>query len=664
MKKMYSNLTTFQKDYQYDLSDKESILGEGSYGVVVEAYDHDNNKKVALKIGKDLMHEFNAAKNLSHRNIAKYESCYSIIDSSVGLKDYAIMQLYPEGNLSELLKKVKLNPTQLKDISRGILEGLQYLHSNNRIHRDFKPTNILVTKLPNGSYRPLIADFGLTKVIGENDYIENTTVELSDGRGTASYKPPEQIVGENARYNLDLWAFGVILYEMILGERPFKMGENGSENSRMKILFDQIKSVQIPEQINSIQEPYQSIIRRCLVKDINERVRKEEELLDLLDEIPQILAKAKSSFDNEEHDNSKSFYESVLNLRQNNEEALQGLEKIKNLIPNTMSSIISLLEDEAKRFFNLGKWDLAMAKYVDILAKDNKNKIAQQGIKDCLTEIEKNEGGEKKTDDKISENGKESKYSFRSKDRVRLRSKVDVAQSPTLPIILKWGIAVAVFIGLLFLFKSLFVNDKDICDNLPYVAQKEITINCGGKTYNLLKGDSLVIVNDVVRHIQNLNTHERQSITDNEQNRNDDFYVIKRRGEVKIGVQSDASPLNYIDNGRRKGLDYDLAKLIFSQSEFGLTNSMAIDADHQVEDYEEIPKMLSSKNSRGEYEIDIVMGGLTFNDGDDPNVVYTIPYLDNFGYCLVSKKNDNEMVPKNGTLFCIINARNGKSQRS
>jgi formylglycine-generating enzyme required for sulfatase activity len=283
MAKQYSSLADFQKDYQYDLSDEKSFLGEGTYGQVIKAYDDTNHRFVALKIGKDLMTEFEVAKNLEHRNIAKYEACHRIPDKNTGVKDYAIMQLYPEGNLSQLLKNKTLSIEQKKEIARGILEGLKYLHSQGRIHRDLKPANILIVKKQN-EYIPLISDFGLTKVVKENDYVDGSDVELSDGRGTASYKAPEQIEGDKAHFNLDLWAFGVILYEMLLGERPFTTGKTGNESQRFNELLRQIKEVAIPEKISTIQQPYQAIVRNCLVKDIHKRVRRADELIEMLGE--------------------------------------------------------------------------------------------------------------------------------------------------------------------------------------------------------------------------------------------------------------------------------------------------------------------------------------------------------------------------------------------
>jgi ABC-type amino acid transport substrate-binding protein len=120
---------------------------------------------------------------------------------------------------------------------------------------------------------------------------------------------------------------------------------------------------------------------------------------------------------------------------------------------------------------------------------------------------------------------------------------------------------------------------------------------------------------------------------------NDDFYTIKKNQKVKIGIQSLSPPFNYIENGKRTGFDYDFAKMIFSQTEFGLTNNDAIDADHEVLLYEDIPGMLSKKNARGGNDVDIIMGALSFEETDTPEIIYTIPYVENFGYCLVTKKN-------------------------
>ncbi len=140
------------------------------------------------------------------------------------------------------------------------------------------------------------------------------------------------------------------------------------------------------------------------------------------------------------------------------------------------------------------------------------------------------------------------------------------------------------------------------------------------------------IVNDSTNLIENAESEKSY-------NDNDDFFSIIKNEKVKIGIQSLSPPFNYIENGIRTGFDYDFAKMIFSQTEFGLTKSDAVDADHEVLYYDEIPGMLAKKNARGVNEVDIIMGAMSYEEADTPGVIYTIPYVENFGYCLVTKKN-------------------------
>lgn len=180
------------------------------------------------------------------------------------------------------------------------------------------------------------------------------------------------------------------------------------------------------------------------------------------------------------------------------------------------------------------------------------------------------------------------------------------------------------------------------CSNTLYVLKPQAESK--GKTLKIILG--VVALIGLFLLIKNSfdnskGSEEKLSVIDkpNAENKNDDYFKIIQNGKVNIGVQALSAPLNYIENGKQKGLDYDLARLIFSQTEFGFTNNTSIEADHLVKDYADIPSLLSKKTTRGNFEVDIIMGGLTFTDDDDPNVVYTIPYMEDFGYCLVAKKS-------------------------
>ncbi len=265
-------------------------LGSGTYGKVIKVEDQVDTDWVAIKISecrhddaKSLKAEVELAQKVPrHTNIARYDACYRL-QTEMGLSDFAIMKYYAEGNLADLMKSRCLSDAELRELVRGILEGLKLLHRQRIVHRDFKPANILISRDNRGRLVPKIADFGLSKFVAE-DEIDSSDFDLSDGRGTPAYKAPEQITGGTVSFNLDLWAFGVILYEMVTGEKPFSGGTQSSEPTQRREMENKIASVQLPDRLNTIAEPFQTMIRRCLVKDIRERVRKPEDLLALLDQ--------------------------------------------------------------------------------------------------------------------------------------------------------------------------------------------------------------------------------------------------------------------------------------------------------------------------------------------------------------------------------------------
>jgi len=289
---MSSDFTTFQefrKRYPIQFAEKGAWLGSGTYGKVFKVEDQVETEWVAVKISeyrrndaKSLRAEVELAQKVPrHANIARYDACYRL-ETDTGVSDFAIMKYYADGNLADLLKHQKLSDKELRDIVTGTLEGLKHLHQQRIVHRDFKPANILISRGFDGRYVPKIADFGLSKLVSQ-DEIDSSDFDLSDGRGTPSYKAPEQIEGGRVSFNLDLWAFGVILYEMLTGEKPFSVGTHSSEPTLRREIERKIITAQLPERLFSLPEPYQSMVRRCLVKDIHKRVRKAEELLTMLD---------------------------------------------------------------------------------------------------------------------------------------------------------------------------------------------------------------------------------------------------------------------------------------------------------------------------------------------------------------------------------------------
>lgn len=279
----YNNFSEFSADYSYDeISDK---LGEGGFATVYKADDLLRSRKVAIKVAKvpknekySLMHEYEIVKTLPvHKNIVYYESCYRFKLHGLGNYDFAVMDYYQEGNFDEFMNKRKLMPDEFSTIVEDILLGIEFLHQNKIIHRDIKPANILITTQKE-KYVSKIADFGLGKI---KKSIDESFTENSIVGGTLNYAAPEQILGRKVKPNIDLWSFGVLLYKMCTEEVPFNVADTNTTDRREE-LTRKIIQVELPSSVNQIEEPYQTIIQRCLVSDAEKRAKTASELISIL----------------------------------------------------------------------------------------------------------------------------------------------------------------------------------------------------------------------------------------------------------------------------------------------------------------------------------------------------------------------------------------------
>jgi ABC-type amino acid transport substrate-binding protein len=118
------------------------------------------------------------------------------------------------------------------------------------------------------------------------------------------------------------------------------------------------------------------------------------------------------------------------------------------------------------------------------------------------------------------------------------------------------------------------------------------------------------------------------------------YQDIVDKGAVRVSVQSPAKPFYYVENGKPQGFNYDFLKVLFAQGEFTQKHpQIAIDTDHPVDTYPDVPAALLKTDNRGNPQVDIAIDGLTFSDEDLPGVVYSIPYVDDFGYALIAPKS-------------------------
>jgi serine/threonine protein kinase/formylglycine-generating enzyme required for sulfatase activity len=280
-----------QKDFfeRYEIDIKSGRLGGGAFGTVYKAYDHLRDEWKAVKIaevkfidGKEfsLISEFNASQAIPlHKNIAHYESVFQF-QMTNGVFDYAIMQYYPEGNLKQLLNSKTLQLDEKFGLVNGLLQGITFLHKNSIIHRDIKPSNILISIDTRNQYVPKIADFGLSKNISDADF---SNITNSFGGGTLDYSSPEQLFGHPLRPNSDLWSFGVIVYEIFMGKKPFESDDiNSNPEAKRRMVYQNIIQAILPANVDQCPHPYNDVIRLCLIKDATKRVKKGDDIIAFL----------------------------------------------------------------------------------------------------------------------------------------------------------------------------------------------------------------------------------------------------------------------------------------------------------------------------------------------------------------------------------------------
>jgi serine/threonine protein kinase len=195
-------------------------IGRGGMGEVYLAEDLKLKRKVALKFlhpdvtrdeefKKRFIHEAQTASTLEHNNICNIHEIGETEDGQL----FISMAYYKGETLKSKIEELPLKIDDLIEIAIQITQGLARTHQSNIIHRDLKPANIIITDRDEVK----IVDFGLAKLAGQTKLTqEGTTL------GTVAYMSPEQSHGEAVDQKTDIWSLGVMLYEIISGQLPFK----------------------------------------------------------------------------------------------------------------------------------------------------------------------------------------------------------------------------------------------------------------------------------------------------------------------------------------------------------------------------------------------------------------------------------------------------------
>jgi serine/threonine-protein kinase len=216
-------------DGRYRLAD---LLGKGGLGAVYEAEHLASGRRLAVKLlhgelgeAPDVVRRFQreakAASLLDHPNIVEVLDLGALPDGAL----FLVMELVRGRSIGSLLDDGALAPRRALVIARQILDGLAYAHGRGLVHRDLKPDNVMIVSAgdPGLEYELVkILDFGLVRLMGDAaaedpEKLTRTGVVF----GTPKYMSPEQALGRPADARSDLYAVGVMLFEMLTGKPPF-----------------------------------------------------------------------------------------------------------------------------------------------------------------------------------------------------------------------------------------------------------------------------------------------------------------------------------------------------------------------------------------------------------------------------------------------------------
>jgi serine/threonine-protein kinase len=274
----------------------KSLLGRGGMGEVYEAWDSRLKRRVAIKV---LSKEFRGdsdravrfrreAETLASLNHSGIASIYDLVNFGDSL--CLILELVEGPTLADRIRPGPLSLQEAMTIARGIGEALEAAHERGIVHRDLKPANVKAA--PGGAAKVL--DFGIAKIVATTDGLDQseiatglTATEAGVILGTTAYMAPEQVRGQPVDRRADIWSFGVILYEMLTGEKPFS-GTSVSDTFAL-ILTQQPNLDRLPLQVRKL-------VGKCLEKEPRRRLRDIGDAWELLENRIEPVAPARGAW--------------------------------------------------------------------------------------------------------------------------------------------------------------------------------------------------------------------------------------------------------------------------------------------------------------------------------------------------------------------------------
>jgi serine/threonine protein kinase len=276
-------------DFQqrYEFNPKTDLLGKGGFSKVYKATDTLLERTVALKFFTgtvsdkyQVLNEIKKVIRFEHPNLCKYYDVAVLANKNVFGEmeriEVGIMEYIDAGDFKSYTRK---HPQHADKLLIDVLKGLAYLHRHGIAHRDLKPQNILI-KIDEDEPVSKITDFGISKLIDGDE--ANSSALL----GTIEYMAPEQFnpkrYGINGRIttNLDLWSFGLLVYEAVCHESFF--GSRSGGISAEQVMANILSEASLAK-AETLPPKYREIVTRCLVKHAADRVQNALELIPLFD---------------------------------------------------------------------------------------------------------------------------------------------------------------------------------------------------------------------------------------------------------------------------------------------------------------------------------------------------------------------------------------------
>lgn len=255
------------------------FIAGGGMGTVYEAEDLQLNERVALKtiraeISSDakaverFKQEVHLGKSVTHPNVCRLHDL--VVDHSSGGAEvlYLSMQFLEGETLATRIKRGRLPEVEALPMIEDMADALSAAHRSDVIHRDFKSGNVMLVPRPDRT-RAVVTDFGLARTLSVSDPHSHSHMA-----GTVDYMAPEQIRGEELTPAADIYALGVVMYEMVTGRLPFVA------DSKITVALKHLNDQPIPPRdlVPALDPKWNETILRCLRKTPNERFQSAEQV--------------------------------------------------------------------------------------------------------------------------------------------------------------------------------------------------------------------------------------------------------------------------------------------------------------------------------------------------------------------------------------------------